>query len=124
MSAKQLVAIYDSWEELTRQEGAAIQRNDWQRVSECQTAKKELQRRIIHLTDAARTEVDSGGFEQELRPIINRLIAMENSNVELLAEQRRTAELHKAELDQSSRNLRRMHKSYAQPQQSVWHSYS
>jgi hypothetical protein len=130
MSAKQnLLNAYESWEQLTHHESAAISRADWPGVSECQKNKQELQRSIIHLTDAARAESDEAGvdkkrFDTDLRQIVNRLIALENNNSELISERRQTAELQRAELDQTSRNLRRMQKSYAQPASAVWQSYS
>ena len=130
MSAKQnLLNAYESWDQLTQREGAAITRSDWMGVSECQKNKQELQRQIINLTDAARAEsleagVETKRFDTDLRQIVNRLIALENSNSELISERRQTAELQRAELDQTSRNLRRMQKSYVQPATAVWQSYS
>lgn len=130
MSANQnLLNAYGSWEQFTQSEGAAIARADWPGVSECQKNKQELQRQIIHLTDAARAEsveagLDTKRFETDLRQIVNRLIAMESRNSELISERRQSAELQRAELDQTSRNLRRMQKSYTQPSTAVWQSYS
>lgn len=130
MSAKQnLLNAYGSWEQFTQSEGDAIVRADWPGVSEYQKNKQELQRQIIQLTDAARAEsveagLDTKRFETDLRQIVNRLIALENRNSELISERRQSAELQRAELDQTSRNLRRMQKSYVQPSTAVWQSYS
>ncbi len=130
MSAKQdLVKAYQSWETLTQDEGAAIERGDWQGVNACQKSKQELQRRIILLTDVARAESVEAGtdlkiFDKDLRQMVNSLISLETKNSELLAQRRQTAELQRAELDQTSRTLRRMQKSYVAPATSVWQSYS
>ncbi len=130
MIAKQhLVAAYYSWEQLTQAEGAAIQSDDWSRVSECQHTKQGLQKKIIHLTEAAQFEcvaagLDSKQLERYLRRIINGLITLESRNSELLADRRQIAEIEKAHLDQSARNLRRVQKSYSPPADALWNSYS
>lgn len=130
MSAKKnLVEAYGSWEKLTHAEGAAIEQEDWSKVSECQQTKQGLQRKIIHLTEAAQTECIEGGqdqkaLEREMRRIINTLIALESQNAELLAGRKQAAEARRLELDQASHNLRRVQKSYAPPSGAIWNSYS
>lgn len=130
MIAKEnLVAAYDAWERWTESEGQAIQAGNWQRVSECQTTKRELQGRIVHLTEAANAEsaqagLDPKDFEPHLRRIVNGLIALETRNAELLAARRQTAAVQMADLDHAGRNLRQVQKSYGQPARAAWHSYS
>jgi hypothetical protein len=130
MSAKKnLVEAYGSWEKLTHAEGAAIEQEDWSKVSECQQTKQGLQRKIIHLTEAAQTECIEGGqdqkaLEREMRRIINTLITLESRNAELLAGRKQAAEARRLELDQASHNLRRVQKSYAPPSGAIWNSYS
>jgi hypothetical protein len=130
MSAKRnLVDAYGTWEQLTRSEGAAIQNEDWPRVTECQRSKQDLQREIIHLTESAQAECrfaggDTQNLEHDMRPIINALIALETRNAELLASRRQSAEARRLHLDQAVHNLRRVQKSYAAPAEAVWNSYS
>lgn len=130
MVAKQyLVAAYESWEQLTRAEGAAIAGDDWARVQECQHTKLGLQKKIIHLTEAAQAECIEAGhdtkmFERDMRHIINGLITLESRNAALLSQRRAAADAAKAELDQSASNLRRVQKSYAAPAAELWNSYS
>jgi hypothetical protein len=130
MIARQnLMAAYDSWEEATQHEGAAIQAGNWHRVRECQETKRQLQSRIIQLTEAANAECAQAGlnprmFEPDLRRAVNSLIALETRNATLLAEQRRAAELEYAGLDHAGRNLRRLQKSYAPAPNAMWQSYS
>jgi hypothetical protein len=130
MNAKQhLVDAYNTWEQLTLKEGAAIASEDWFRVSECQHGKQDLQRRIIQLTEAAHAECVEAGldpkhFESDLRRIVNSLIALETRNSELIAGRRQAAEAARLELDRASNNLRRVQKSYSPPAQAVWNSYS
>ena len=129
IAKKSLFDAYDSWEQLTQAEGAAIQCGDWAHVAECQQTKQILQRQIIQLTESAQAEcietgLDSKSFERDLRPIINKLIAMETRNSERTALRRQAADVEKLELDQASQNLRRVHKSYSPPTAAVWNSYS
>lgn len=130
MNAKQqLLAAYQSWEQLTQGEGDAIKADDWARVRQFQQNKHGLQKEIIHLTEAAQAEcietgIDPKGFEREMRRIINGLIALESRNSEWLSSRRCAAEATRAELDQASHNLRRVQKSYAPPGDALWNSYS
>lgn len=130
MSAKRnLVDAYSTWEQLSRTEGAAIQSEDWLRVSECQRNKQGLQRQIIQLTECAQAECLESGtdpkrLERDMRQIINSLIALETRNSELLASRRQAAEVYKTDLDQAAHNLRRVQKSYTAPAEAVWNSYS
>jgi len=129
IAKKNLVEAYQTWEQLTQAEGAAIQSDDWSRVQQCQQTKKGLQKQIIHLTEAAQAEcieagVDQKSLERELRRIINSLITLESRNSELLAGRRVVAEVAKADLDQAAHNLRRVQKSYAPPTAALWNSYS
>lgn len=130
MIARQnLMAAYNSWEEVTENEGAAIQAGNWRRVRECQETKRQLQTRIIQLTEAANEECTRAGlnprmFEEDLRRAVNLLIALETRNATLLADQRHAAEVEFAGLDHASRNLRRLQKSYAPAPNAMWQSYS
>lgn len=130
MSAKKnLVEAYNTWEKLTQTEGVAIEHENWPQVSECQQTKQGLQRKIIHLTEAAQAECIAGGqdqktLEHEVRRIINTLIALESRNAELLAGRKQAAEVRRLELDQASQNLRRVQKSYSPPTGASWNSYS
>lgn len=130
MIARQnLVEAYGYWEQWTRREGLAIQEGNWPQATECQKTKQELQSRLIRLTEAAHAECAEAGLDEdelarELRPIINGLIVLETRNAELLSERRRGADSQKIELENVSRNLRRLQKSYVPPSTAAWHSYS
>lgn len=129
IAKKNLVEAYQSWEQLTQAEGAAIESDDWARVQQCQQTKKGLQKQIIQLTEAAQAEcieagLDQKSLERDVRRIINGLITLESRNSELLAGRRVVAEVAKADLDQAAHNLRRVQKSYAPPSAALWNSYS
>lgn len=126
---KNLVAAYQSWEQLTQTEGKAIRKCDWLQVQECQQTKLGLQKEIIQLTEAAQAECRAAGlgpelFERDVRPLINNLIVLESRNSEWLAQSRATAEVARADLDQAAHNLRRVQKSYVPRAETVWNSYS
>lgn len=126
---KHLVDAYSSWEQLTVDEGNAIQTGDWLRVRECQNSKQGLQKQIIRFTEAAQGEYlaagqDVKGLDADIRPIINALIALESRNSGWVAGRQQAAERQRLDLDQATQNLRRVHKSYTTPSQAVWHSYS
>lgn len=130
MSAKKnLVEAYSSWETITHAEGAAIEQEDWSKVTECQQTKQGLQKKIIHLTEAAQAECiefgqDQKTLEREVRRIINTLITLESRNAELLAGRKQAAEAQRLELNKTSQNLRRVQKSYSPPSGAIWNSYS
>ena len=125
---RSLLQAYQSWRDLTARERAALQKNDWVRVTECQSAKSDLQFRILHLTEAAQREsallATSSKFEQQLRTIVAELISSEKSNIELIKGRRRTAEVHKKELDSMQTTLARVHRTYGNSWETCWSTYS
>ena len=130
MIAKEnLVEAYDSWERWTQREGLAIQAGNWPLVGECQKAKLDLQGQIIRLTEAANYgRVEAGLWSKDLTEdlgrIVDGLITLETRNADLLAAHRQTASSQLAELSHAACNLKRVQKSYGQPSQTAWHSYS
>ena len=77
---RSVLQAYQLWRELTVSEAAAIQTDDWVSVTECQSAKSDLQTRILHLTDAAQREsalltATSTKFEQQVRTLLVELIS-------------------------------------------------
>ena len=85
IAKKSLFDAYNSWEQLTQAEGAAIQSGDWARVAECQQTKQGLQKQIIQLTESAQAEcietgLDSKNFERDLRPELRPLLGIEHDH--------------------------------------------
>ncbi|MBI3415590.1 MAG: hypothetical protein HY043_09780 [Verrucomicrobia bacterium] len=130
MSCQQTIhALYEDWRVLSETEGEAISAGDWERVNGCQDQKQHLQNRIIKATEALQNEAVAQGVnpkrtERGLRPIVERLIALELRNQELLSAKRQTADAEKAELERSERNLRQVHQSYGGTREAAWESYS
>ena len=129
IAGQDLLDAYHSWEQWTQSEGLAIQAGNWPQVAQCQKTKQELKQQILNLVHAATADGTESGMSPselgpELRRIIAGLIGLETRNARLLAERRQTAEGQWAELENTSRNLRRVQKSYIRPSPALWHSYS
>jgi uncharacterized protein (DUF3084 family) len=130
MSAQaDLLQLYQDWRSLTEQEREAIEEGDWRRVHKCQSAKSELQPRIVRQTQETHDEwnrfgVDRSQLEKQVRSVVNELIYLETLNGEFIAEQRRRAQAEFDQLNQSSRKLGKVQKSYTPNAPFAWESYS
>ncbi|HTJ01055.1 MAG TPA: hypothetical protein VL527_19380 [Dongiaceae bacterium] len=130
MSAdKDLSAAYESWRGLAETEGEAIQKRDWKLVSACQNALRELQNRIVVLTDQARSEwlqlgLDVSARERAFRAVISDLIAIERHNSTLLGVMQEAALVQINDLERSGANLKRIRRSYTSTRSAVWSSFS
>ncbi len=126
----QLQNAYQEWRRLAEAEGEAIRASNWSGLHDCQTALQQLQPRIIRWTGEAHQEwnrlgLDHASKQQELRTVIAGLIEIEWRNNALLNVLYQSTKAEQAELDQAGQNLRRMHRSYAQPcQPAAWNSFS
>jgi hypothetical protein len=126
---RELTAAYESWRGLAETEGQAIRERNWSLVSACQTALGELQAKIIQLTDAARAEwaragVDAKAREKSVRSVISQLIELERRNSTLLSAVREAAQTQFGILEETSRKLKRLQRSYAPPRAAAWTSFS
>jgi hypothetical protein len=115
-SQRRLLEAYQSWHDLTLRETAALQVNDWARVTECQSAKSDLQFRIVGLTEAAQRETELSGasfpaFTLQLRTLLTKLIASEKSNCERIQQKRTSTESKKRELDCQQGMLGKVHRT-------------
>lgn len=130
MSAdKELSAAYESWRGLAETEGEAIQKRDWNLVSACQSALRELQTRIMRLTGQARSEwlqlgMDVGDREKAFRAVISELIAIERHNSSLLGVMQEAARVQRNDLERAGTNLKRIQRSYAPARAAAWSSFS
>ena len=119
--ADELSALYRQWRHLTEAESQAIRSNAWAQVEAAQSAKARLQPRIAEVS-AALAPV---AHEQRFYAVVEELIQLEQGNRELIQAQRQVAQHQKEQLDQTSRNLRQLHRSYAPPAvRAHWQSYS
>ena len=92
------------WEELTATETDAIDAEAWDMLAEAQRRKAELQLAFGQITLR---------IEPRLRGAASRLIELERRNSESLGRRLDDLRHRIARLDQASRNLRRVHQSYA-----------
>ena len=119
-----LTVLYERWEILTQAEGDAMQGRDWTKVLKVQAEKKSLASEIAAFTTQPATRPEKRITEEELAPILARLVALESNNCRILTELRRRLKEEKSALAQASRNLSQLHRAYASGPQPVWHSYS
>jgi hypothetical protein len=124
-----LLELYQDWRTWTETEREAISDGDWRRVKTCQSAKSELQPRILRQTEQAQIEwlqlgIDRKSMEKQLRSVVNELIYLESRNAEFIADQRATAQEEFNRLDGSRRNLSKIQKHYAGEHAVGWESYS
>ncbi len=124
---EEIFEFYDEWRELSTEEAAAIGKNEWSEVNQCQNRKAALQKLIIQRSPQLHSEctpAEQEAHDQELRCVISELISMERRNGELIAEKKDALadEIHG--LDKSSRNLSRIKEAYASKPQAAWFSYS
>ena len=130
MSAKvKLLSLYEDWRTWSQVEGDAILTADWGRVEQCQGAKKELQGAIVRRTQDAREELRLQGGDPQvldapLRALVNELIGLEMRNQSYLGTQRVALENERNEVDEGSRRIAKIHKSYASPSSAGWEQYS
>jgi DNA mismatch repair ATPase MutS len=131
MSARNdLLNLYREWSKLTEAEGLAIRSASWPEVQHYQDAKYQLQAQIVSATELVHAELaldprQSQEVNREFRSLLAELIQLEQRNSQWLAEQRQNAEAEMAVVNQSSRNLRQVHKAYNKAcGAAAWNSYS
>ncbi len=114
---RHLVEAYQEWRGLAETEGAAIGASDWNLVSACQAALKQLQERITRFSLEVREEWSKSNSnhatkEKVLQMTIQELIQIEHRNQTLLQELREAAKLKLDQLGHAGWNLKQLHRSY------------
>jgi len=127
-SAALLWDLYEEWKRLTHAEGTAIHASDWAQVRRCQNAKKELQPKIIRLSESAKAEcltnVDHEELETQIRSYVNQLIILETQNNSILQARLQNLANERSEAERTTARLRKVHKSYAPERGVIWDRYS
>jgi hypothetical protein len=120
--------LYEEWKRLTNAEGAAIKTSDWSEVRRCQTAKKQLQPKIIHLSESAKAEcltlADQDRMESQIRDYVNQLILLETKNNDILQSRLEHLTHERSEVDRTTARLRKVQKSYGASRDAIWDRYS
>jgi prefoldin subunit 5 len=127
MNARQeLAGIMEQWLQLTQDEGAAIQRSQWQALKRIQARKSALR---SSFTEAVQKCAEASGTRHPvLKPFQARaakIMALLNRNAAALSAQLSRARARQEKLNQTRGNLQKIQRSYAstQPRRS-WQSYS
>jgi hypothetical protein len=118
--AEELAQLYSQWRKLTEEEGAAINRDAWLEVSQCQAAKSRLQPRIVEISQKLEPVV----LELEFRKVVDELIELEHRNAGVLRNRRREVDVELGDCERSSRSLRQLQRLYIPQARQNWQSYS
>ncbi len=130
MSAEQaLLEAYGEWRRLAEAEGKAIRMRDWDFLLECQAVIKKIQPLVTRLTLAARDEwknsgADCAAKEKIIYATVWELIELGRRNQTLLQTARAASQAKREELEQASRNLKRLQASYVSERPAGWTSVS
>jgi hypothetical protein len=130
MRAEQaLLEAYAEWHRLAEAEGNAIHLRDWNFLLECQEVIKKIQPLVTQLTLAAREEwkksgADCAAKEKIIHATVWELIELGRRNQMLLQAARAAAQAKREELEQASRNLKRLQASYVSARPAEWTSFS
>jgi hypothetical protein len=113
-----VLELLEQWRSQTVAESEALRALNWPAVRACHRAKEELQALLLPQLGSA-----PGGTEDQLRPVVEGLLALEARNRDWLAERRAALSARRLELNDSARNLQRVRNSYARLDASRWESY-
>lgn len=127
----ELLTLLQTWRTLTDEERGAIECSDWERLSNAQAGKQQLQTKI----DAALKEVPALAkassvntpprfLPPEVSELIQRLKQLEVENRELLDRKLSVLRSGMASVNTSVRHLRQVHQAYGQSPSGMWQSYS
>jgi outer membrane PBP1 activator LpoA protein len=117
MKARQrITSLLNEWLALTHRESHAIQMGRWTELGRVQKAKAELQGPLADAIEQWRAENPGEAAANPFRDDMDRLMALEAHNGELLAVRKREVREKILLLEQSLDSLRRLHSEYGRPQ--------
>ncbi len=109
MNARQrITGLLKEWLLLTHRESHAIQLGRWSELSEIQDAKAALRQPLANAIAQWKTENPADGDWHPFRDEVNRLLALESHNSELLALRKREVREKILLLEQALYDLRRL----------------
>jgi len=127
----EIAALYEQWRSLTASELEAIQQSRWGDLQQAQAAKLKLRGPLGSALDRFLQGSDShpgakrSAEEIQLRKTRDELVALEQQNAQLLDRRLAEARRELKALDQSSRNLRQLSRSYSRSSETAhWQSFS
>lgn len=115
---RELFRAYSEWRRLARAETAAIQSHNWPLLADCQHAIQDYQALVSRLTLEARDEwkrlgAEVAGKEKTFQALVDELVVITRHNHGLLQAASTGAKSRLAELGAAGRNLKLLHRSYA-----------
>jgi hypothetical protein len=112
-----MARLLQQWRQMTKSETAAIHAAAWPRLKEIQSHKAllrtPLKEALAHWRQQQSSENRTGQTDLPFRAEVNRLIALEAHNAQLVAERCQKAAQHKLHLERARRNLGKVRHSYA-----------
>ena len=118
-----ITQLCNEWRRLTESETAAIHARDWAALTEVQRQKFDL-RSAFDAAAARGSDSDEPVRRRALRAIVEQLMAMERTNLDLLSAHVSAAQGEQQRLAASMQNLRRLHRYTVQSASPAWQSYS
>lgn len=118
---RELFRAYFEWRRLARAETAAIQSHNWPLLADCQHAIQDFQALVSRLTLETRDEWKCLGAdlvlkEKTFQTLVAELVGITRHNHVLLQAASTGAKSRLAELGAAGRNLKQLHRSYANGQ--------
>jgi hypothetical protein len=115
------------WRRLAEAEGQAMRAGNWPLVADCQAALQELQGPLSSQIAQARQQLAASrssvaNGEEQLRNLLLPLMDLEKRNLNWLATRRQRLSQQVEQLGRTSRNLRRIHRSYSPAAPPDWTS--
>ncbi|MDW8343448.1 MAG: hypothetical protein RMM51_03050 [Verrucomicrobiae bacterium] len=114
---------YERWRELTVAEAEAIRLQRWEAVDRLQQHKQQLQPFIEGIYRELPTE-EVHRLQEQFRPVVQELLALEQQNAVAVAEVYRRAQQQADQCRQTERALHRVQDAYAPAQAPTWQTYS
>lgn len=130
MSAETLLfEALRKWRRLTESEGQSVRQRNWPAVLECQNGLRRLQDDLAAHAQAAQSYWDQAGQEgaagrTAFQRGVAEIVELQKRNMGWLEEQQRILSGRLQELENNSRNLRRVRSSYTVSAPAEWSSLS
>jgi hypothetical protein len=121
---QRIATILKEWLEMTHAESQAIRSGDWPALRIIQANKSKLRLPLSQTVEQWRAQEPVQAAADPFRAEVNKLLALETQNGNLLAARKHRAQQKKRLLEQALFNLRRVRSTYTKPDRQVLNSYS
>lgn len=121
---RRIASMLKQWLDSVRAESHAVQAGDLPALRKIQAARAELRAPLAEAVEQWRAENPAEAAANPFRSEVDRLLALETQNSNLIAALKHQAQEKKLLLEQALFNLRRVRNTYAKPAETVLASYS